>query len=635
MAAPVRPGPRLYRDFLTPALHRRFMRAAGVLLLLCYAESVFIGEKTSFFWSWFPLGRAGIRACLLFISGLSIFILRVAQLHVGARTTASPLSTFRQYLIRYNTIQTLIWYNFSAWWFSEVYVWSVPQKANLNWINEGKSYERPRLNERPIYLRSIFIFLAFIQSFVHLFNDYDQVRLPTRKTSRSNPRSQFVASPIVQLKYKFLGLAQIAFFRALSLSIVGPIIYSMFIRRTAWRWMLSVSKILWALPKTSGPPSIPPYHISLIIRSVVASFLLLLLWEVANAAFGAYVAQEPLKSDKPLTADSKDPNGSLLTGLKAKKELPRAFAFWELVSISERFPDRRKSFFQDIDRVNGSTWSQIYTICTGLIQGISTRIERKPLPSGPLEAPKKLAKLTGPVKQDNIYASSPPPTSRRAIAEAGFSSFAKSYSHNPPKGSPRVPSPLSKNARKLIEYGADRTLTPEQRAALSKTNLTDTLKTYFFQVLGSPIGYPFRQTFRRRIVALVLGTPHGDLGSLVDSIDALTRLAVASLQEDRYGGVQADVPTLIRTFDATARNLDAFVRQTAPHWSDTQFNPTNPSSRKVPEVEILLGALRSGLKDLLVAFGEYAEHMGLTPAEIRTARETAAQAEPEHAIETT
>jgi nucleoporin NDC1 len=52
---------------------------------------------------------------------------------------------------------------------------------------------------------------------------------------------------------------------------------------------------------------------------VSAGFLLIMLWEVGNTAFSAYVAQPPLKNDRPITYESKDPNGSLLTGLKGKK----------------------------------------------------------------------------------------------------------------------------------------------------------------------------------------------------------------------------------------------------------------------------------------------------------------------------
>ena len=38
---------RSYRELLTPALHRRFTRAAGVILIVCYIEAVIIGNKSS------------------------------------------------------------------------------------------------------------------------------------------------------------------------------------------------------------------------------------------------------------------------------------------------------------------------------------------------------------------------------------------------------------------------------------------------------------------------------------------------------------------------------------------------------------------------------------------------------------
>ena len=90
----------LYRDFLTPALHKRFSSAALITLVVCYAEAILIADKSScelgshiqeclrfdiltVFWFWFPIGPAGIRALLIFISVLSVFVLRVAQLHLG------------------------------------------------------------------------------------------------------------------------------------------------------------------------------------------------------------------------------------------------------------------------------------------------------------------------------------------------------------------------------------------------------------------------------------------------------------------------------------------------------------------------------------------------------------------------
>lgn len=101
-------------------------------------------------WSWFPIGPAGIRTLLLFIAGLIIFILRVAQLHFGARTTYSLFQTFTHYLLRFETLQTLACYFFSAWWFSEVYMWSVPPSADLNWVTEGKCVLVPEVAESEL-----------------------------------------------------------------------------------------------------------------------------------------------------------------------------------------------------------------------------------------------------------------------------------------------------------------------------------------------------------------------------------------------------------------------------------------------------------------------------------------------------
>jgi len=36
----------LYREFLTPALHRRFTSAAVVILVICYIEAILTGEKS-------------------------------------------------------------------------------------------------------------------------------------------------------------------------------------------------------------------------------------------------------------------------------------------------------------------------------------------------------------------------------------------------------------------------------------------------------------------------------------------------------------------------------------------------------------------------------------------------------------
>jgi nucleoporin NDC1 len=273
-------------------------------------------------WSWFPFGRAGIRTGLLFICAFSIFVLRVGQLHVGLRTTPSGFQTFRKYALRSQTLQTAGWYSFSAWLYCEVYIFSASADANIRWITDTRNGERPRLNERPIYLTSYLIMLALLQSWCHLYYDYDRVDMPVTKTkpeSSSDQRAHLIVPPSTQLKTLLPTLAASAARRALFMAMAGPFIYTLAIRHTAWNWTLSLAKIFWSLPRSTALPAIAPFHYKFLIRSFAAGFLLLMMWEISNAAFSAYVAQEPLKNERPITYESRDPNGSLLTGLNGKK----------------------------------------------------------------------------------------------------------------------------------------------------------------------------------------------------------------------------------------------------------------------------------------------------------------------------
>lgn len=187
-----------------------------------------------------------------------------------------------------------------------------------------RAWERKKLNERPIYLRSVFFMLATLQSLLHLYYDYDRVTLPPThtKTAPTTEQPQKEEHPFATIKASLPRLAQKIGLRAAGMSILGPIVYALFIRRTAWSCSLWVAELLWDVPG-SRLSYIPPYHISLILRSLSSGFLLIALWESSNALFGAYVAQEPIKKDLPFTSEAKDPNGALLNGLKSRRETLR------------------------------------------------------------------------------------------------------------------------------------------------------------------------------------------------------------------------------------------------------------------------------------------------------------------------
>jgi nucleoporin NDC1 len=166
--------------------------------------------------------------------------------------------------------------------------------------------------------------LAVLQSGVHLYFNYDGITIPSTNTKPelSTEQPQKKEDPISKVRASLPLLAQNIGLRSVCMSIFGPMMYALFVRRTAWSCSLYFATLLWELP-ASQLSYIPPYHISLIIRSLTSGLLLVTLWESANALFGAYVAQEPLKKEQPFTSHSKDPNGSLLNGLKGKKEVMR------------------------------------------------------------------------------------------------------------------------------------------------------------------------------------------------------------------------------------------------------------------------------------------------------------------------
>ncbi|KAL5000718.1 nucleoporin protein Ndc1-Nup [Aspergillus recurvatus] len=641
--------PRLYRRILTSALHRRFVHASALSLLVCYVISVLIGDKSSLFWALFPLGSCGIRTVLLFISPLAIFVLRVGQMHIGSRTTGSSFNTF-QYLFPLHVIQTFGWYIFSAWWFSELYKWSSPISAHLEWVKRGSPHERATLNERPIYIYTYHLLLAVAQSLAHLYNDYDRVPIAiTDKPADGADQKTHPTQPISKRLQEGLQQAvRDGLLRSTVVAAVCPVVYVFFLRRRAWSYTMSLAKLFWDFPRSAADPPtlILPVKPLLIARTMFSGALLVLCWQTTNLFFSVFLSQEPLKRGQPLTSEAKDPNGSLLNGLKAKKETVRAFAFWELCFISQQFSDRRKAIFNDIDREGGPAWTQILQSATEVIQGISTRINEqkssvansKPSPAETNSEPtlRTLPRLADPVKEDNIFAASPKSTTTQGKFGEGFSSTLRSLGESPdwtPKARAR--------ARNVFDRASSAVLSPERKQRLLSSSqdfklLTGASSTrpenthpILAQLLRSPIGLLIRQPFARRLSGTVLGAPTDSLSSIIDAVESLTRLLIASLKEDPYGKVQADVPAIVRLFTETVTTVDTYAHvELDVHWTDAAFPPSSDptaqaAARRVPDVELVIDSLRASLKSLLVAFSPYFKDVGLVGKDLRLAKEAA------------
>ena len=169
----------------------------------------------------------------------------------------------------------------------------------------------------------------------------------------------------------------------------------------------------------------------------------------------------------------------------------------------------------------------------------------------------------------------------------------------------------------------DKLLTKEQQNAIKPGTITSSVYEHFVQYLRTPVGAPFRRSFKRRLASVVLGSPDSQLRPLVYAIDSITCLAIASLKEDQFGTANKDIPMIIRTFVSSITNIERINQNMPVHWTDTEFEEADGKGRRVEEVELVKDHLKSGLSQLVLAFGDYAIDLGLNRSELRAAREAA------------
>lgn len=225
------------------------------------------------------------------------------------------------------------------------------------------------------------------------------------------------------------------------------------------------------------------------------------------------------------------------------------------------------------------------------------RLSEKPLRDG-LEQP------------GDIFTSGLPPKREGSRTIDAIGRFAKRHGQSEPTSPER-------KSRELLSKAESAVLTPGQQQALSTQGPVGLFKAQITWFLKTGLGYPFRQEYRRKIAAIVLGTPYGDVGIIVDAADVLTRFAICSLTEDKYGIVHKDVKIIIQTFTKAIVRLEAFKAEIGVHWTDVE--PRQES----PEVDTILATLRGDLQALIAAFDEYAEDLKISRSEMRVARNAA------------
>jgi nucleoporin NDC1 len=294
--------------------------------------------RTPALWIWFPFGATGIRTLMIFITALTIYVLRVAQWHVGDRQTETRAETIKKYTLRPATLATFAFYMFSSWLYCEVYIWSRPSGSKLGFTDIGRAHERVKLNERPLFLRYLYQVLAVAMSSVHLMDDFDSIEVPAMKPKKDRDEAPAAAvrttpKPRQILVKKLTGLFATAGLISCISLVLGGMFYFVGPRHLVWDYYYSFNRIFISLSKTSKPTGVAPF-LPLIWGFLVEGTFLGALWLFVNKAFDLYIAQEPLKNGQPITSESKDPNGTLLNGLKSRKDAAKVCVAPDTSSIA-------------------------------------------------------------------------------------------------------------------------------------------------------------------------------------------------------------------------------------------------------------------------------------------------------------
>ncbi|KKA28002.1 hypothetical protein TD95_004855 [Thielaviopsis punctulata] len=609
-----------YKDFLQAALHRRFLSIALVLIITAYVEAVLLAPWTSYLWAWFPVGPTGLRTSFLLLSGIWVLFLRIGQYHVGFRTSTSCLNGLIHNTLKMQTAEVFFAYFVSTAFFGPVFLATRSSSAQMNLI-QHLGGDRARINEKPLFLGSYLFLIALAQSIFHLWRDEDRMVFSVDKNGRKKLHSDDAIFRQITARIPALIIQTTS--ASIIMVLVNTLVYHAVLRSFIWGWALTFTRPFYNLPRTSMVPSAWPLTLTTIIQCSYSGFLLLFMWNLSNVCFSNLIVREPLKNGKPLTSESKDPNGSLLNGLKSKKLSAKSFALWELSLIARSFPERRRAIFEDIERQDGPMWSQVCLICVNILKSIDTRLDACNAPAVPPPVPATTAAASSnnyeyrrraypPIRDNSIYQPHVKPATMRSELE-------RAIGHVITTGS-QTSTGISPIAKKTLKQARDRLISREHQEALAHEHVGSWFKRIALAVLENDfIGPFFRESFRNRFNAVVFGAPYAEISMYLNAASALSALSVASLSEDKLGKVYMDVGNLVKTFTGIILNIEHSKTTFPLHWTDVK------GVRNTPEVDVVLAEMKSGLQEILGEFEIYASDLRLTPADVRLAKEACAE----------
>jgi nucleoporin NDC1 len=239
---------------------------------------------------------------------------------VGKPTTSHLFQSIQESFLGFEPYGTIACYQMSAFLFAEVCVWSYSGDHKLGIINPGSYNQHPSLNERAIFFRSLFPVLASIQVAQHMYCNLNLLNLPYNKLSQTESKKigQIISSKAV-IRMTIHAAAKSAIATG-----AGTVLYMALYRNLLWNFWYRVLSNMYRFRPNYGPKGEgTETWLRADMQFLFAGFLLSFLWEFSNLAYSEYIIEQPLKKGHPLTNDSKDPNGSLLSGLRAKRQFAK------------------------------------------------------------------------------------------------------------------------------------------------------------------------------------------------------------------------------------------------------------------------------------------------------------------------
>lgn len=277
-------------------------------------------------WAWFPFGPALFRTLLLSAGGLVTLLVRVEYYHVGIRTSNSVFHGVLQSFIRAQTYWTFLWYAVSSLVLCIPVLSSYSADTDFQWI-VYRNGDRARLNEKPLFLMTYLLGCSVIQAGTHVFGDIDRLLLREPPKAFDSKGQEIPLGPFGRVTGQLTGVFASSTIWAAVTLVLHVFVYFLIVRPFAWGWALFFLRPFYNLPKTNMLPPSGPVTFYSLKTCLVSGCHVLFLWKASSVAFSTFMARRPLKAGKPLTAESKDPNGSLLNGLKSKKQYIRVSDF--------------------------------------------------------------------------------------------------------------------------------------------------------------------------------------------------------------------------------------------------------------------------------------------------------------------